>query len=221
MKASLLPALLMLSLALVMRADEPVAKAVEPVESTVPAAGFFAGLSAEERAAVGLEKLSAEQQAALDALVAKEVKLARQGDVRGFAGTFTSRRSETERVAAGLAALTTSEKYQLDRVVSRALATLPPGAPVAITRTPRASELVVKPFKWETHGFVQLEYGFGSGGGDYRAATVAVTQENLRTGTAFTFAYSVIEGDGLWWGRGCDYGHYGHHGRYGWPYWRY
>ena len=221
MKASLLPALWMLLLVPWVRADEPVAKAVGRSESVAPTR-FFAGLSLEERAAVGLEKLSPEQKTALDALVVKEMKLARQGDVRGFTGTFTSRRSETERASAGLAALTTSDQYQLDRVVSRALATLPPGAPVALTRAPRERELVVTPFKWETHGFVQLEYGFGSGGRDYRAATVAVTQENPRTGTAITFAYTVAEGDGLWCGRGYGFDgyHYGYRD-YGWrrPHW--
>ena len=222
MKTLLFAVGLVVSVVPMRSADEQAMKAaadsVAQIEITVPAAGFLTGLTTEERGAVGLEKLSVEQQAALDALVVKEVRLAREGDVRGFAGTFTSRRSETERVAAGLGMLTTSEKYQLDRQVSRSLATLPPGAPVAIARAPRESELVVKPFKWETHGFVQLEYGFGSGGRDYRAATLAVTQENPRTGTAFTFAYSVIEGDGWWWGRGCDYGH---DGRHGWPYRRY
>lgn len=176
-----------------------------PVGKSSEGSGFTAHLTPEEWTAAGLEKLSAEQRTALDALVAKEMKLARQGNVRGFAGTFISRRSEEERVAAGLGILTTSEKYQLDRLVSRALATTPAQPPMAIARPATNSDVLTTPFKWETHGYVQLEYGWGSDDREYKAGTVAVTQVNPRTGTAFTFAYTVAEGDDLWWNRGYGY----------------
>jgi hypothetical protein len=169
--------------------------------------GFLANLTAEEKAGAGLGKLSAEQLAALDAQIAKEMKLARQGDVRGFAGTFISRRTEAERTASGLGVLTTGEKYQLDRLVSRALAATPPQPPVAIARPATEADLLQnKTSDWETHGFVQLEYGFGSGDREYKAGTVAVSQVNKKTGTAVTFAYTAMEGDGLWYCRDYSLG---------------
>jgi hypothetical protein len=179
------------------------------VESTAQhdarAAGFFSSLSAQEGQAMGIGKLSAEQRDALETLASKELRLARQGDVRGFAGTFTSRRTEEERVAAGLARLTTAEKYQLDRLVARALAVQPAQAPVMITRASSDSVQLREVSPWETHGLVQLEYGFGSGDREYKAGTIAVTRENVRTGTALTFAYTVAEGD-HWWSRGACWG---------------
>jgi hypothetical protein len=161
-----------------------------------PIEGFLAKLTPEERAATGLGKLSAEQLAVLTAQVEKEVKLARQGDVTGFAGTFISRRTEAERTAAGLGILSTSEKYQLDRLVSRALAARPPQPPVLPGQSLSGVELLKPKSPWETHGFVQLEYGFGSGDSEYKAATVAVAQVNTKTGTVLEFAYTVAEATG-------------------------
>ncbi len=186
---------------------EPKAAAKIEAVAKKPVEGFWAKLTPEERVAVGVEKLSETQRAALEAMIAKEVKLARQGNVRGFAGTFISRRTEEERVAAGLGILTTGEKYQLDRQVARALAATPPQPPVLITRPPSEADLLLKTKSdWETHGFVQLEYGFGSGDREYKAATLAVEQVNVKTGTAFNFAYTVAEGEGLWWNRGYGMG---------------
>lgn len=163
-----------------------------------PPEGFFAKLTPDERVAAGLGRLSAEQLAALTAQVEKEVKLARQGDVPGFAGTFISRRTEEERVASGIGSLSTSEKYQLDRLVSRALAARPPQPPVMPGSPQPGVELLKPKSPWETHGFVQLEYGFGSGDTEYKAGTVAVTQVNTKTGTALTFAYTAVEGTGYY-----------------------
>jgi hypothetical protein len=190
--------------------------AAEPVvgeegASGVTRASFLTALTPLERQAAGLEKLSDAQSDALGKLIEKEVRLARQGDVRGFAGTFISRRSAEERVAVGLGVLTTSERYQLDRLVARALAAHPPQAPVMIARATSETVRLSEISPWETHGFVQLEYGFGSGDREYKAGTLVVTRENVRTGTAMTFAYTVAEGD-FWWGRGACMGY-----RYGRP----
>jgi hypothetical protein len=197
--------------------EVPAAKASTVNVAMTTVAGFSAKLTPDERAASGVEKLSEEQRVALDAQVAKEVKLARQGNVTGFAGTFISRRSEDERTAVGLGILNTSEKYQLDRQVARALAETPAQPPLALARAATENDIFKKPFKWETHGFVQLEYGFGSGDREYKAATVGVSEVNPRTGTTFTFVYTASEGDGLWY---CpDYSMSWHSRPYG-P-WRY
>ncbi len=172
-------------------------EAAAKIEGVVkPAEGFFARLTPEERTAAGLGRLSAEQLSVLTAQVEKEVRLARQGDVTGFAGTFISRRTEAEKTAAGLGILTTGEKYQLDRLVSRALAARPPQPPVLPGSAQSGVELLKPKSPWETHGFVQLEYGFGSGDSEYKAATVAVAQVNTKTGTVLEFAYTVAEATG-------------------------
>lgn len=199
MKTRVLSALFLAGLPL--GAAEPVLSA-EVVEITTSAAGFLDNLTDEERSAVGVAKLSREQRDALDRMAAKEVRLARQGDVRGFAGTFISRRSDEERVAAGLSQLTTSEKYQLDRLVARALAVLPAQPPLVLTRPAGESDFVTTVSPWETHGFIQLEYGFGSGDREYKAGTIGVTRVNPQTGTSVSFEYTVAEGD-LWWHRGA------------------
>ncbi len=164
----------------------------------VPAGKFWTSLSPQERASVGYEKLSADERAALDALAAKEIRLAREGDATGFAGTFLSRRTDEERQTTGLSRLSVAEKYQIDRLVARALANRPPTAPMAAVRVPGVSDLKLDRTIWETHGFVQLEYGWGSGDREYKAGTVGVTQINPKTGTSFSFIYSVAEGDGWW-----------------------
>jgi hypothetical protein len=202
MKTRVLSALFLAGLPL--GAEEPVVSA-EVVEITTNASGFLDNLTDAERAAAGVEKLSREQREALNKLAAKEVRLARQGDVRGFAGTFISRRSDEERIAAGLGQLTTSEKYQLDRLVARALAVLPANPPVVLTRPARESDFITYKSPWETHGFIQLEYGFGSGDREYKAGTVGVTRVNPQTGTSFSFQYTAAEGD-FWWNRGACFG---------------
>jgi hypothetical protein len=98
MKTSVLTAVFVATLSL--GAAEPVANGSAVTEAAV--SGFLASLTSEERVAAGVEKLSAEQRGVLGKLADKEVRLARQGDTRGFAGTFISRRSEEERSAAGL-----------------------------------------------------------------------------------------------------------------------
>ena len=64
----------------------------------VPArAAFIDTLSPQERAASGLDRLSPAQISALDRLVAHDEVLAREGDVTGFATSFTERRTHLHR----------------------------------------------------------------------------------------------------------------------------
>lgn len=68
--------------------------------------GFISTLTNEQQATAGLIRLSADEQTELNALVARDVSLARQGNVRAFAGTFLSRRHGDEAWLAGLDRLT-------------------------------------------------------------------------------------------------------------------
>jgi hypothetical protein len=167
-----------------------------------PANGFVATLSAEDRKATGVEKLSTEEQSELDFLVTKELSLARAGNVRGFAGTFTSRRNPAERVAAGLDRLTTDEQAKLNELVATRLARRP-DATSSVTRLKK--EVVQKAKNpVELHGEVSFTYGWQKGGGEFKGGSIYVTAQDPDTGLAIGVGYAQYEGDG-WWGYGPGY----------------
>ena len=88
-------------------------------------APFSAQLDATDHAAAGLTKLSAEQRAALDAQIERELTVARQGNVVAFSRSFLQRRTSDQVAAAGLATLSPEERATLDRFVARAVAQRP------------------------------------------------------------------------------------------------
>lgn len=163
--------------------------------------GFTATLSADEQTAAGLTRLSADEQTTLNTLIAREVSLARQGNVKAFAGTFSSRRKPHERTAAGLDRLSPAELEQLDRLVATAIAAGP--APVALPRRLKPSD-VARNDRLEIHGEVALAYGWGSGGRDMRAGSLYTEIYDKQTGVTLGLGYSQFSGDG-WWGYGDPY----------------
>eukprot|EP01034_Spumella_vulgaris_P008328 gene8328-10602_t len=66
-------------------------------------ASFTAKLDPADQTAAGLAKLSPAQLAALDTQIAREITVARQGDVIAFARSFMARRTGDQLTAAGLA----------------------------------------------------------------------------------------------------------------------
>jgi len=169
----------------------------------LPAAegGFIATLSEQQQTDAGLTKLSAEQQLALNSLVAREVSLARQGGVTAFAGTFYSRRKPEERASAGLDQLTTAERDALNQAVATAIASKP--VPVTLTRRLREKELAANR-RLETHGEVTFVYGRGSGGRDLIGGSVYTEVYDRETGVSLGVGVSRYEGNG-WWGYPYDY----------------
>ncbi len=164
--------------------------------------GFSATLSTEEQTAAGLTRLSADEQTTLNTLVAREVSLARQGNVKAFAGTFSSRRKPAERTMAGLDRLTPTELEQLDRLVATAIAAGP--APATLPRRLKASDVAARADRLEIHGEVTLAYGWGSGGRDMRAGSLYTEIYDKETGVTLGLGYSQFSGDG-WWGYGAPY----------------
>ena len=132
--------------------------------------GFTGSLSPRERASSGLDSLTPVQRSALDRLVARDVALAHEGRVTGFAGTFTARRTPAERTAAGIDRLTDPQRASLDGLAAREIAFgpppsdaftySPPAAPVIPASLVRAPALVV-------HGDVSLTVGGGSHGSSF------------------------------------------------------
>lgn len=172
--------------------------------------GFIATLSTEQQAAAGLNHLSADEQTTLNTLVAREVSLARQGNVKAFAGTFSSRRKPAETTAAGLDRLAPEQLAQLDQLVANAIAA-GPTQPVLPQRL-KAKD-VARNDRLEIHGQVSLAYGWGSGGREMRAGSIYTEIHDKQTGTTLGIGYSQVSGDG-WWGYGYPYYDY----PYSWDY---
>ena len=169
--------------------------------AALAAGGFIATLTAAQQSAAGLPRLSAAEQSALNTLVAREVSLARPGNVKAFAGTFTSRRRPEERAATGLDRLSAAELEQLDQLVANAIA----AGPVLPTPPQRLKpQDVARKDRLEIHGEVTLAYGWGSGGREMRAGSLYTTIHDRDTGTTVALGLSQASGDG-WWGYPWDY----------------
>jgi hypothetical protein len=158
--------------------------------------GFISTLGAAEQESAGLTRLTADEQVALNALVAREVTLARQGGVSAFAGTFTSRRKAGEKAAAGLDLLSAAETAVLDRLVAAAIAAVP--EPVTTAQRRRAEEFA-RQKRFETHGEVSLVYGRGPGGRDLMGGSVYAETYDRDTGVSLGVGVSRYEGSGLGW----------------------
>jgi hypothetical protein len=178
-------------------------------DATLVSNGFTRTLSAGERAAIGAGQLSPAQLARLDGLVDRDIRLARDGEVGGFASTFTQRLTARERSAVGVDRLTAAQVARLDALVARAIAT-PPPPEAEFAWQPRpaapASAAVVptKPPGLEVHGDVSLTVGGGSGGSFYGTALdLLLTDPNGKYTIALGF--STWHGSGRGRGRGLGY----------------
>jgi len=163
--------------------------------------GFCEGLSAQEKAACGITRLTPAQARALNALVDHDVVLARQGGVTGFSTPFSARHSQKERQAAGVDGLTGTERSALDSLAARAISMgpapmetfsyapqPPPAPPESLVPAPRAAEV---------HGDLSFTVGGGSHGRGFYggSADLFVTDP---TGT-FTVGVGVSEYRGRGW----------------------
>jgi len=160
---------------------------------------FTAQLASADRTAAGLHQLSAAQLAALDAQVARELTVARQGDVVAFSRSFLSRRTADQVAAAGLAALTPPERTALDTFVARAVAQRP--APVVATLTAKAkvADNVVETvtFKPRLHGEVTLTVGTAGSGRNFYGGSFTTIYDDPQHHFSAAFTYAEYHGTGL------------------------
>jgi hypothetical protein len=186
--------------------------------------GFCENLSPQESASAGVSKLTAEQAAALDALVSHDVTLAQQGGVTAFASPFLARHTEGERESAGLGGLTEKEQATLDRIVARSIALGPPPeqpfaySPPKAKPSPSPSKVQVSaPLRAEVHGDVSFTVGGGSHGRSFygTSADVSVTDPTGRFTVGVGF--DEFKGKGLL-GLYGPYGPYSLYGPVGPPY---
>ena len=162
---------------------------------------FAAQLASADRTAAGLHHLSAAQLAALDAQVARELTVARQGDVVAFSRSFLSRRTADQVAAAGLAALTPPERTALDAFVARAVAQRPAPVVATLAAKAKAADNVVETVtdKPRLQGEVTLTVGEGKDARRYRVRGLAknlavdVLKVNLRVSAADAFHVDTLD----------------------------
>ncbi|HVZ65359.1 MAG TPA: hypothetical protein VG936_12370 [Lacunisphaera sp.] len=122
--------------------------------------GFSTTLTADQLAASGLARLTADERAALDRIVASEMDESRITAGIVLAGTFVSRRSDAEMKATGLDRLRPAELASLNELVAASsVVRLQPRERPRL----RSDDVVSAHRKPEVHGSLSLSYGWGGG----------------------------------------------------------
>lgn len=160
---------------------------------------FTAKLDAADQTAAGLAKLSPAQLAALDTQIAREITVARQGDVIAFARSFMSRRTGDQLTAAGLTALTPEERTALDTIVARAVAQRPGVVVKTLAAKAKEDDAVVETvtYKPQIHGEVSLTYGMASGGRNFYGGSFTAIYDDPQHNFTAAFTYAEYHGKGL------------------------
>lgn len=177
----------------------------QPLLATESARGRFSqAMPNEERAALGLPRLSSDQLAALDALVRRDI--AARGSVRAdpaAPAVFSQRLSADERRLTGVTLLSAEELARLDGAVERhssaALARTLLSPPVYAAPRRAAVEPAEKKTKPEIHGTFSLSYGWGKGGYSEKTGSMVVSVEDpsRRFGLTVGYAESHVKGDSV------------------------
>ncbi|HXB03063.1 MAG TPA: hypothetical protein VNV15_09640 [Opitutaceae bacterium] len=159
-------------------------------------ARFTDSLSSSEQTAVGLAKLSPAQRTALNTQIQRDVTLARQGNVPGFATTFTQRRTAAERTAAGLDLLSSDERKQLDALVARNIAQPATFASLAHYSRP-GNEVEVTTYRPEIHGEMTVFAGAGSHGSSFYGGAITGIYDDPAHNFSAAATYVEIHGKGI------------------------
>lgn len=151
--------------------------------------GFSTTLSPGLRTATGLDRLSAEERAILDMLVASDLAQARQLRLPALADTFSSRHAGQ---GTGIERLEADEVAVLDEHVADLIAAQP--LPKDRPRL-RDDQVVSLERRLQVHGGVSFTYGWASGGRDFRAASGWVSYFDPVTGIGIEIGVSQASGD--------------------------
>lgn len=186
-----------LLLACLFPAVQPAGAASAPSAEPAATARFSQSLATTERTAAGLERLSSDQVAILDALVRRDLTAQatpRRADAPPPPARFSQRLSADELRNAGLTTLTTAELTQLDEFVERRISSLLArvllSPPTFVPLSVRARVAEAKPKTPEIHGSFTLGFGFGSGGYSERFGGMTLTYEDPVRNFAVSFSYS-------------------------------
>jgi hypothetical protein len=175
-------------------------RAADTGTASASAASFTSGLPAWAKNADGLNKLTAEQQKALNDAVAHDISLAQQGDTVAFANSFSARRTEAQRAALGLNQLSFEQLNHLNDDVAHAIAYRPQ---LSVAPAPRGEGSMVNAgaiasFKrpWQTHGELELTIG-GSKRGTFYGGTAEIYETDPSGNFTLSVAVSQFRGKGL------------------------
>ena len=163
---------------------------------------FSSTLTAAEVTDAGLERLSADQLAVLDALVRRDEKINPVSDSAHPAPTrFSQRLSTEERVSAGLDALNQAELARLDAMVQRRASGSLQVVASKVARPamqPEPSSPVP-----EIHGMISFTIGGGRGGYRERSGFMMLDYQDPAHGLELLVGYGESRITGPFLGHGC------------------
>ena len=153
---------------------------------------FSQSISTADRPALGIERLSSDQLAVLDALVRRDAASRLEGPGEGEPSSFSQRLTADERRNAGVALLSADEIFRLDAAVARhavgsmARSLLAPPSVYAPHRS--AARTNDRKKGLETHGSVSLSYGWG-GGYETKSGSMVVNMSDPNRRYSVTIGY--------------------------------
>lgn len=167
---------------------------------------FSRTLAPAELSATGLDRLSSDQLAILDALIRRDIAQSRFISKEPRPDRFSARLTDSEREQSGLARLAEAELAALDAHIAP-LAT--PPAPATGARFAANSRYVPVPSvkidrSPPVHGELSLMVAAGSDGYSAYGGGIAVTVDDPASKMALTLAYSEVRSKGGHPWRYCD-----------------
>lgn len=154
-------------------------------------------LSAGEFKQAGLERLSSDQLAVLDALVRQDAQTdAESAPGRPPGGLFTERLATDEAHAAGINLLSGLERASLNSFVFQYENAQPSDPSSGPGRS--ALDPDFRHPQPEVHGMISLTYGVGSGGFHEVGGAMAVSIDDPAHGVSLYLAYGESRGRGPW-----------------------
>jgi hypothetical protein len=173
---------------------------------------FSQWLTAPEQKEIGLEKLTSDQVAVLDALVRRDLTSRASGRPDGSPDEFSKRLTPDELKITGLGTLGAEEVARVDVYVGRfaaaRLARTLLAPPVYISKA-RIVEPVEKKKEREIHGSFTLGMGFGSGGYSEKFGSMVLRMDDPEHNLSISVGYSESHykgpyGSGVATGTGVD-----------------
>jgi len=199
MKTCFRTSLAILSFALCL-ASRSVAEDIRLTKSLAPA----------EFTDAGLQQLSSDQTAILDALVRRDLAISLKVTREPRAARFSQRLTADERKNSGLSLLSEAQLARLDEYVAR-LVTPPSSGSGLSSSGGRSGEVVTSTTLRrapEIHGMISLMYGAGSGGYSERGGAMVLTYDDP-SGVSLAVGYSEIRTKGGSYYRDCRDRFYG------------
>lgn len=167
---------------------------------------FSQKLSAAEQSQAGLERLSSDQLAVLDALVRQDEKFYPRYDAHGASNRLSQRLSVAERKNAGLELLTADELARLDALVAQHAAGRATGSTSKSNSKPFDPELE-RPAP-EIHGMLTFTYGVGSRGYSEMGGSMLLSYDDPAHNFSLLVGYGEGRVKGAYGGRGCGENYY-------------